>query len=230
MNITELAIRNNRLTITILVTVLVAGILTFRTMPRDEDPGFIIRTAVVLTYMPGASPERIEQLLTDRIEKAVQQMPEIDFISSQSKTGTSVVYVNIQESYTDMAPIWESLRRKIDDVKESLPEGIRGPFVNDEFGDVFGTIITITGEGFDYAELKDVADQVRDEMLYIPEGFAHGFLTLQDSTEVFYQMSQFYEPEYARGVRWNDPAFNIAWPAEISVISEKDKHYSNYSA
>ena len=68
------------------------------------------------------------------------------------------------------------------------------------------------------------------KMHYVPEGFAHGFLTLQDSTEVFYQMSQFYEPEYARGVRWNDPAFNIAWPAEISVISEKDKHYSNYSA
>ena len=80
MNFTELAIRNNRLTVTILATILVAGILTFRTMPRDEDPGFIIRTAVVLTYMPGASPERIEQLLTDKIEKAVQQMPEIDFI------------------------------------------------------------------------------------------------------------------------------------------------------
>ena len=81
--------------------------------------------------------------------------------------------------------------------------------------------------------LEHVAVRLSEDnhmMLYVPEGCAHGFQTLEDNTEVFYQMSEFYEPEYARGVRWNDPAFNITWPAKISVISEKDKHYSNYSS
>jgi multidrug efflux pump subunit AcrB len=169
MSITRLAIEKNRITAIALVLILFAGIGTYRTMPRDEDPGFIIRTATVMTYFPGASPERIEQLVTDKLEKAIQQMPEIDFITSHSKTGVSIVFVNIQERYSEMRPIWDNLRRKVDTARGQLPDGIIGPIVNDEFGDVFGTIITITGEGFNYAQLKDVADEVRDELLYIDE-------------------------------------------------------------
>ena len=169
MNITAAAIKNNRVTTVALVVLLFAGIATYKSMPRDEDPGFTIRTALVTTQFPGASPERIEQLITDKIEKAVQEMPELDFVSSLSKTGVSIVYVNVRESYTEMRPIWDSLRRKIDDVAGDMPEGARGPYVNDEFGDVFGTIFTITGEGFSYAELKEVADEARDQLLYIDD-------------------------------------------------------------
>jgi multidrug efflux pump subunit AcrB len=169
MSITRLAIEKNRITVIALVLILFAGIQTYMTMPRDEDPGFIIRTATVMTYFPGASPERIEQLVTDKLEKAIQQMPEIDFITSQSKTGVSIIFVNILETYSVMRPIWDDLRRKVDSARDQLPVGIIGPIVNDEFGDVFGTIITITGEGFNYAQLKEVADQVRDELLYIDE-------------------------------------------------------------
>jgi len=169
MGITAAAIKNNRVTVVILLVLVLAGITTYQTMPRDEDPGFIIRTALVTTHFPGASPERIEQLITDKIEKAVQEMPELDFVNSLSKTGVSIVYVNIRESYSEMRPIWDSLRRKIDDVAGDMPDGARGPYVDDEFGDVFGTIFTITGEGFSYAELKEVADEARDELLYIDE-------------------------------------------------------------
>jgi multidrug efflux pump subunit AcrB len=169
MNVTRFAIEKNRITIIALVLILFAGINTFRHMPRDEDPGFIIRTATVMTYFPGASPERIEQLITDKLEKSIQQMPEIDFITSQSKTGVSIVFVNVLARYTEMRPIWDSLRRKVDAARDQLPDGIIGPTVNDEFGDVFGTIITVTGEGFDYADLKNVGDEVRDELLYIDE-------------------------------------------------------------
>jgi len=169
MSITQFAIEKNRITIIALVLILFAGIQTFKTMPRDEDPGFIIRTATVMTYFPGASPERIEQLVTDKLEKAIQQMPEIDYINSQSKTGVSIIFVNVQERYSEMRPIWDNLRRKVDSAQGQLPDGIIGPIVNDEFGDVFGTIITITGEGFNYAQLKNVADEVRDELLYIDE-------------------------------------------------------------
>jgi multidrug efflux pump subunit AcrB len=138
-------------------------------MPQSEDPGFIIRVALVVTYFPGASPERVEQLVTDRLEKAIQEIPELDFLSSESKTGVSLIYVNVKESYTEMRPIWDDLRRKVDRVRADLPDGVIGPIVNDEFGDVFGIIIALTGEGYTYAELKGVADDVRNELLLIDE-------------------------------------------------------------
>lgn len=169
MNITHAAIEKNRITAVILIIVLFAGISTFRTMPRAEDPGFIIRVALVMTYFPGASPERMELLVTDKLEKVIKEMPEIDFISSESRTGVSILYIGIQESYTDMRPIWDRLRRKVERASPDLPEGVIGPFVNDEFGDVFGTIVTMTGEGYSYAELKEIADDVRNELLLIEE-------------------------------------------------------------
>jgi multidrug efflux pump subunit AcrB len=122
-----------------------------------------------MTIFPGASPERVEMLVTDKLEKVIQEMPELDFVQSESKAGVSVVLVSIKESYKQMRPIWDDLRRKVDRATADLPDNVIGPNVNDEFGDVFGTVIVITGEGFTYAELKDVADEVRDEMLLIEE-------------------------------------------------------------
>lgn len=169
MSITETAIRNDRVTYVALIAILIAGIGAYRGLPQNEDPGFVIRVALVMTYFPGASPERVEQLVTDRLEEAIQEMPEIEYISSESKTGVSLIYVHIQESYKVLRPIWDDLRRKVDRVAQDLPDGVRGPFVNDEFGDVFGIIVALTGEGYTYAELKDVADEVRDELLLIDE-------------------------------------------------------------
>jgi len=169
LDITAFAIANSRTTTIALIVIIFAGISTYLGMPRAEDPGFIIRVAQIRTYFPGASPERVEQLITDKLEKAVQEIPELDFVSSSSKVGQSIISVNVKEQYKHMRPIWDSLRRKIDNVKNELPEGINGPFINDEFGDVFGIIIGITGDGFDYAELKRIADEVRDELLLIPE-------------------------------------------------------------
>jgi multidrug efflux pump subunit AcrB len=169
MNLTLAAIEKNRITVVILAVILLSGILSFFDMERAEDPGFIIRDAAVITYFPGASPRRVEQLVTDKIEKAIQQMPELKFVSSESKNGISIVYVKIRAEYREMRPIWDSLRRKVTDVSPQLPDGVIGPFVNDEFGDVFGTVVSVTGDGFDYAELKNVADEVRDEVLLIAD-------------------------------------------------------------
>ncbi|HMB70162.1 MAG TPA: efflux RND transporter permease subunit [bacterium] len=166
---TGFAIRNDRVTLVALAVVLAAGIGTYGGMSRSEDPGFLIRTAVVNTVFPGASPARVEQLVTDKLEKTIQEIPQIDFVSSESKTGISTIYVNIKESETDLRPIWDDLRRKVDRARGDLPDGIVGPFVNDEFGDVFGTILAVTGEGYSYAELKSVADEVRDELLRLPD-------------------------------------------------------------
>ncbi|NIP39421.1 MAG: efflux RND transporter permease subunit, partial [Candidatus Dadabacteria bacterium] len=151
------------------IVILFAGVSAYRSMSRAEDPGFIIRTAQITTNWPGASPERVELLVTDKLEKSIQEMPEIDFITSTSKTGSSVINVNILETYKDMRPIWDSLRRKVEKAEPLLPDDAQKPIVNDEFGDVFGIIVTIIGEGFSYRELKDVADEVRDELLLISE-------------------------------------------------------------
>jgi multidrug efflux pump subunit AcrB len=169
MNITQAAIEKDRITATVLILILIAGIGTFLNMPRAEDPGFIIRTAMVLTYFPGASPERVEMLVTDKLEKVILEMPEIDFLNSESKTGASIIFVNMKESYTHMRPIWDNLRRKVERAVGDLPEGVIGPIVNDEFGDVFGTIVTISGEGYSFAELKEISDNVRDDLLLIEE-------------------------------------------------------------
>ncbi|MCI0693120.1 efflux RND transporter permease subunit [candidate division KSB1 bacterium] len=169
MNITQFAIEKKRITFTALFLILVTGLMTYGNMPRAEDPGFIIRTALVTTYFPGASPERVEQLVTDKLEKHIQEMPEIDNLVSESKPGISVIYVNIKESYTNMRKIWDDLRRKVDGAQSELPSGIHGPFVNDEFGDVFGTLIAVTGDGYSYAELKQVADDTRNELLLIKD-------------------------------------------------------------
>ncbi|MGD9217502.1 MAG: efflux RND transporter permease subunit [Desulfobacteraceae bacterium] len=169
MGITEIAIKNNRVTILVLVVLLISGFGSFTQLPRAEDPGFIIRTAVVTTQFPGASPQRMEELVTDRIEKAVQELPELDSVTSTSRTGLSTVNVNIQEKYKDLDPIWDELRRKIDAIRDDLPSGAVGPVVNTDFGDVYPIMLSITGDGYTYAELKTVADEVRDKLLRIDE-------------------------------------------------------------
>lgn len=169
MNITRLAITNNRTSFILLLVIMFFGISAYKNMPKDYDPGFILRTAQVITYFPGASPERVEQLVTDKLEKEIQEMPELDFISSESRTGVSIISVNIKESYKVMRPIWDKLRRKIETVKDQLPSDAQEPIVNDEFGDVFGVVLGLTTEGFSYKEMKDVADQAKDDLLRLSE-------------------------------------------------------------
>lgn len=169
MTLTASAIKNNRVTLTIVALLLIAGGLAYESLPKAQDPGFIVRTAVITTPFPGASPERVELLVTDKLEKAIQEMPEIDSITSESRTGISIIYANFKESYKVMRPIFDDMRRKVDTVIPDLPQGAKTPVVNDEFGDVFGSVYTLAGDGFSYAELKTVADELRDELLKEPD-------------------------------------------------------------
>ena len=169
MSLTAAAIERNRVTLTIVGLVVLSGALAFNSLPKAQDPGFIVRTAVITTQFPGASPERVELLVTDKIEKKVQEMPEIDSITSESRTGISVIYANFKESYKEMRPIFDDLRRKVGTVTPDLPQGAQIPEVDDEFGDVFGSVYTLSGDGFSYAQLKIVADELRDELLKEPD-------------------------------------------------------------
>jgi len=169
MDLTRAAIDKNRITVTVVFLVIVSGIIAFQNIPKAQDPGFIVRTAVITTRFPGASPERVELLVTDKIEKKIQEMPEIDSIISESRTGISIINVDFKESYKVMRPIFDDMRRKVDAVMADLPQGAQAPEVNDEFGDVFGSVYTLAGDGFSNAELKTVADEIRDTLLKEPD-------------------------------------------------------------
>jgi len=169
MNITRLAISNNRTSFVILFFIVVAGISAYQQMPKDYDPGFIIRTAQVITHFPGASPSRVEYLVSDKLEKAIKELPELDFVKSESRTGISIISVNIKESYKNMRPIWDKLRRKVQSAQSELPSEAQTPVVNDEFGDVYGIVLGLTAEGFSFRELKEITDTVKDEFLKLSE-------------------------------------------------------------
>ncbi len=169
MNITKIALNNRITTVVALVVALFIGVNAYRAMPRDEDPGFIIRFAQVTTYYPGANPERMEMLISDRIEKVIQEMPELKSVTSTNRTGVSIIMVQLKAEHRELQPIWDKLRRKVDKVRPDLPDGVIGPTVNDEFGDVFGIVAALTGDGYSYAELKLIADEIRDELLLLPD-------------------------------------------------------------
>ncbi len=168
MNITDWSIRYNRVTIIVVLALVFSGIQAYLALPKAQDPGFTIRTATVTTIFPGASPERVELLISDTIEEAIMEMPELDNVTSESRNGISIVNANFLETYTEMRPIFDSLRRKVEDVSRQLPEGAQTPLVNDEFGDTFGHVYTLTGDGFTPKELRDFALDIRDKLIKEP--------------------------------------------------------------
>ena len=167
MNFTAWCIRNNRTSFFILVLFGLLGLQTYFTLPRLENPQFVMRVAMIQTIFPGASPLKVEQLVTDPLEEKLRTIAEIDHISSQSLNGLSLIIIEVKESFKDMKPIWDKIRNKVEDVKPDLPAGVFDPVVDDDFGENFGIVLALTGDGYTYRELKDVADDVRDELLTI---------------------------------------------------------------
>jgi multidrug efflux pump subunit AcrB len=163
------AIRNNRTFTLLLAVVVLLGVWNYLTMPRLEDPEFTIRTAMVVTHFPGATPMDVERLVTERLEESIRELAEVEHVISQSRSQLSIIQVDIFERYMEMDPIWQDLRNKVDDTRPELPEGVLGPFVDDEFGDVFGIVVALTGDDFTYRELEDTAEDLRDELLLVQD-------------------------------------------------------------
>ncbi|MCY4204263.1 MAG: efflux RND transporter permease subunit [Bacteroidetes bacterium] len=168
MDLTRYVINNRTVTFVVLAVVAFSGLLAYLELPRAEDPGFIIRNATVSAQFPGASPERVELLVTDRIEQAIQGIPEVKNITSESRTGQSIITVEVRGNITDLRPVWDNLRRQVEGIVDELPQGVE-PVVNDELGEVFGTVITLTADGFSYIEQEEIAEQVRDIFLKIDD-------------------------------------------------------------
>ncbi|MFB9145079.1 efflux RND transporter permease subunit [Halomonas alkalicola] len=169
MTLTEAALRYNRVTIAGLLVVLLGAVISYLSISRAEDPAVTVRVAQVVTYLPGATPERVEQLVTDPLETAIMEMPELDFVESTSRAGVSIIRVELRPDVRDVQAGWDKLRRKVGDARGRLPDEAHAPIINDEFGDVFGIMLSLTGEGYEQAELKEVADDVRDRLLMLDD-------------------------------------------------------------
>jgi len=169
VTLTEAALRYNRVTIAGLLVVLLGAVISYLSISRAEDPAVTVRVAQVVTYLPGATPERVEQLVTDPLETAIMEMPELDFVESTSRAGVSIIRVELRPEVRDVQAGWDKLRRKVGDARGRLPDEALAPIINDEFGDVFGIMLSLTGEGYEQAELKAVADDVRDRLLMLDD-------------------------------------------------------------
>ena len=170
MNLTAVAVENKTVTYFVAFLLVVAGIASFFNLGQLEDPDFSVKTAVVVTRYPGASPEEVELEVTDRLELKLQEMPQVDYLQSFSRAGLSWIEINIKEEYwSDRLPqVWDELRRQIRDVEKALPPGAGRPLINDDFGDVFGHLLALVGDGFSYAELENYADDLRRELSLVP--------------------------------------------------------------
>ena len=171
MNIAEFSIKKSVITWTMTVVMLVLGYFSYMDLPRLEDPEFAIKDAVIVTPYPGASPAEVEEEVTELIEKACQELGQLRRVESYSSRGLSTVKVKIKDKYDkDALPgVWDELRRKILDVTPHLPPGAGPPIVNDDFGDVYGVYFGLTGEGYTFAEMKDVAELLKRELLTVQD-------------------------------------------------------------
>ncbi|UCG14007.1 MAG: efflux RND transporter permease subunit [Deltaproteobacteria bacterium] len=169
MNLTGFSLNNSRLVMLLVALLTVTGIAMLTNFPSKEDAFVTIRDAVVTTYYPGMSPRRVEDLITRKVEEYIRQIPEVENIYNvKSATGVSIVYVKVWDKFFDMDQIWQDLRNKMNDVKQELPEGTIGPFVDDEFGDVSVVLVALTAKGFSMAEMRDVARDMQDDFYTIP--------------------------------------------------------------
>ncbi len=169
MNLAEYAIKKKTVSLVLTVMLVLGGIITFTKIGMLEDPEFTIKDAVVITAYPGASAKEVEEEVTDELETAIQQLGQLDEITSISKPGLSIITATMKDQYgaNDLPQVWDDLRRKVGDVQGNLPPGTMPSIVNDDFGDVFGILLAVTAEGYSYKELKDAVDYLRKELLLV---------------------------------------------------------------
>ncbi|MGR5218639.1 efflux RND transporter permease subunit [Vibrio parahaemolyticus] len=183
-------IRNRVISWMVSLIFLIGGVSAFFGLGRLEDPAFTIKDAMVVTSYPGATPQQVEEEVTYPIEKAIQQLTYVDEINSISSRGLSQITVTMKNNYgpDDLPQIWDELRRKVNDVKGSLPPGVNEPSVIDDFGDVYGVLFALTGEGYNYKELSDYVDYLRRELELI-DGVSKVSVSGEQQEQVFIEIS-----------------------------------------
>ena len=181
-NLSEWALTHRAFTGFLMALLLLGGIFAYFQLRQREDPEFTFRVMVVKTLYPGATALEVERQVTDRLEKKIQELPNLDFVRSYSKPGESVIFVTPREDTPpkDIPELWYQVRKKVGDIRITLPPGIVGPFFNDEFGDTYSLLYAFSGEGYSYAELKQVVDAARQQLLRVKDVEKVDLIGLQD--------------------------------------------------
>ncbi|MEM6376615.1 MAG: efflux RND transporter permease subunit [Bacteroidota bacterium] len=172
MNITKIAISYNQVTFLIIGIIIALGLTGYNELSRDAMPPYTIRSCSIVTTFPGASPERVETLVTDKIEKVIQEIPELKTVTSESRTSLSIIMAELNPDIQkdDLQVIWDRIRRKIEAIQSELPDNINGPDVKDDgLGVVYGIQIGLEADGYSYAEMKEYADEIRDDIIRLKE-------------------------------------------------------------
>ncbi|WP_210546703.1 efflux RND transporter permease subunit [Rhodoferax sp. PAMC 29310] len=190
-NLSRWALEHAALTRYLMVVLMVLGLASYFQLGQDEDPPFTFRAMVVRTYWPGATAQQVAEQVTSKIERTLQEAPFADKIRSYSKPGESQIIFQIKDSSkaSDVANVWYAVRKKVGDMRGTLPGGVVGPFFNDDFGDVYGVIYALESDGFSYAEVKFFADDVRQKLLRVPDVAKVELFGAQDE-KLFVEVSQ----------------------------------------
>jgi multidrug efflux pump len=171
INLSEWSLKHQQMIAFLLMLLTVAGLLAYNSLGQKEDPEFTIKTMVVQTYWPGSSAQQMADQVTDLMERKLQGVAEIDYMSTYVKPGETQIKINLREGVppAKVPDVWYQVRKKLSDIHQSLPQGVQGPLFNDEFGDTFGNMYAVTGDGFDYADLRKMADAARNEFLRVAD-------------------------------------------------------------
>ena len=182
INLSEWALGHPQMIAFLLLMLSLAGVFAYGRLGQKEDPEFTVKTMVVQASWPGSSAQQMAEQVTDKLEKKLQEVAEVDFTSSYAKPGVTQIKVNLREDTPPQAvpQVWYQVRKKLGDIQATLPQGVRGPFFNDEFGDTFGNLYAITGDGFGYDDLRDFADAARNEFLRVRDVNKVEFAGAQD--------------------------------------------------
>ncbi|MGB1319749.1 MAG: efflux RND transporter permease subunit, partial [Vibrio gallaecicus] len=190
MNIAEYSIKNKVISWLFLVILAIGGVTSFGNLSRLEDPAFTIKDAMIISTYPGATSMEVEEELTYPLEKEIRQLPYIDKITSTSSNGMSQIMVSMKMDYgpDELPQIWDEMRRKINDLQPTLPSGVNSVQIIDDFGDVFGVMMMLTGDGYDYVELKQYADYLTREIELV-EGVGKVSIAGNQQEQLFVEMS-----------------------------------------
>ena len=169
MNLAQYSIQHKVVSWMFALILLIGGAISYNDLGRLEDPAFTLKTAMIITAYPGASPEQVEEEVSYPIENALQQLPYVDYVKSISSAGLSQVTVEMKNHYRkkDLKQIWDELRSKIGDLSPRFPPGVQPSQILDDFGDVFCILLAVTGDGYSYEELKDYVDVLRRELVLV---------------------------------------------------------------
>ena len=190
-NLSKWALDHPALTRYLMVVLMLLGVAAYFQLGQDEDPPFTFRAMVIRTNWPGATAQQVAEQVTDKIERTLQEVPYADKIRSYSKPGESQIIFQVKDIIkgAEVTNTWYTVRKKVADMRGSLPGGIQGPFFNDDFGDVYGVIYALESDGFNYAEVKSFADDIRQQLLRVPDVAKVELFGAQDE-KVFIEISQ----------------------------------------